>query len=147
VHYRRILDDKALQEIWTSDSEGKDFQPFGTTIDFYDIKHQRWTAVWIYPAQAMTVIMTGNEVNGSLVLTGHDESGSLQRWSTSAGQRGSIVIRAEISNDEGEYVASPGNKLPATASRLSLALEEKEIIKRWGDHIDLRVPRLTHGGD
>lgn len=102
VHYSWILDGKALQEIWTSASEDKGPQPFGTTIDFYDLKRQRWTAVWIYPAEGMTMIMTGGEVNGSFVLTGHDQSGALQRWSTSVGQRDSIVIRAEISNDEGK---------------------------------------------
>jgi hypothetical protein len=102
VHYSWVLGGKALQEIWTSDFESKDLLPFGTTIDFYDLKRQRWTAVWIYPAEGMTMIMTGGEVNGSFVLTGHDQSGALQRWSTSVGQRDSIVIRAEISNDEGK---------------------------------------------
>jgi hypothetical protein len=102
VHYSWILGGKALQEIWTSDSESKDLLPFGTTIDFYDLKRQRWTAVWIYPAEGMAMIMTGGDVNGSFVLTGHDQSGALQRWSTSVGQRDSIVIRAEISNDEGK---------------------------------------------
>jgi hypothetical protein len=102
VHYSWILGGKALQEIWTSDSESKDLLPFGTTIDFYDLKRQRWTAVWIYPAEGMAMIMTGGDVKGSFVLTGHDQSGALQRWSTSVGQRDSIVIRAEISNDEGK---------------------------------------------
>jgi hypothetical protein len=102
VQYGWILGGKALQETWTSDSESKDSQPFGTTIDFYDLKRQRWTAVWIYPAEGMTMIMTGGEANGSFVLTGHDQSGALQRWSTSVRQRDSIVIRAEISNDEGK---------------------------------------------
>jgi hypothetical protein len=102
VHYSWVLGGKALQEIWTSDSESKDLLPFGTTIDFYDLKRQRWTAVWIYPAEGMAMIMTGGDVNGSFVLTGHDQSGALQRWSTSVGQRDSIVIRAEISNDEGK---------------------------------------------
>ena len=41
MHYGWILDGKALQEIWTSDSESKDLRPFGTTIDFYDSKRQR----------------------------------------------------------------------------------------------------------
>jgi len=50
----------------------------------------------------MTMIMTGSEGNGRLVLTGHDESGALQGWSTSVGERDSIVIRAEISIDEGK---------------------------------------------
>jgi hypothetical protein len=51
----------------------------------------------------MTMIMTGGEVNGSFVLSGRDQSDALQRWSTtSAGQRDSVVVRAEISNDEGK---------------------------------------------
>jgi hypothetical protein len=91
VHYSWILGGKALQETWTSDSESKDLQLFGTTIDFYDLKPQRWTAVWIYPAAGMTMLMTGGEANGSFVLTGHDQSGALQRWSTSVGQCDSIV--------------------------------------------------------
>jgi hypothetical protein len=45
--------------------------------------------------------MTGGEVNGSFVLTGHDESGALQRWSTNVVESNSIVIRLDISNDEG----------------------------------------------
>ena len=103
VHYAWILVGKALQEIWSSNSDTKDLLPFGTMIDFYDLKHQRWTAVWIYPAEGMTMIMTGGKVNGSLVLSGHDQSGALQRWSTSGvGQRDSIVVRAEISNDDGK---------------------------------------------
>ena len=99
VSYSWILDGKALQEIWSSDSESKGRQSFGTTIDLYDLKRQRWTAVWIYPAQGMTSIMTGGEVNGSLVLTGRKESGALERWSTSVAQPGSVAIRADVSDD------------------------------------------------
>jgi hypothetical protein len=102
VRYGWILDGNALQEIWLSDSESKHLQPFGTTIDFYDRKRQRWTAVWIYPAQGITSIMTGGEVNGALVLTGRNESGALERWSTSVAPPNSITIRAEVSDDEGK---------------------------------------------
>ena len=102
VHYSWILDGKALQEIWTSASEDKDPQPFGTTINFYDRKRQHWTAVWVYPAEGMTLIMTGGEVDGRFVLTGFDESGALQRWSTNVVQSDSIVIRLDISNDDGK---------------------------------------------
>jgi hypothetical protein len=102
VQFSWILDGNALQEIWLSDSESKHLQPFGTTIDFYDRKRQRWTAVWIYPEQGVTSIMTGGEVNGSLVLTGRNESGALERWSTSVAQPNSIAVRAEVSDDEGK---------------------------------------------
>lgn len=102
VNYSWILDGEALQEIWTSVSENKGPQAFGTTINFYDRKRQRWTAVWVYPIESMTLIMTGGEANDSFVLTGHDESGALQRWSTSVVESNSIVIRLDISNDEGK---------------------------------------------
>jgi tRNA (Thr-GGU) A37 N-methylase len=44
----------------------------------------------------MTMIMTGGEVNGGFVLSGHDQSGALQRWSTTnAGPLGlhSVTVR------------------------------------------------------
>jgi hypothetical protein len=102
VRYSWILGGKALQEIWSSASESADSQPFGTTIDFYDLKRQRWTAVWIYPAQGMTSMMSGGEVNGSFVLTGRNESGSLERWSTSVTSPDSIAVRADVSDDDGK---------------------------------------------
>jgi hypothetical protein len=102
VHYDWILGGQALQEVWTSDAQSEDPQPFGTTINFYDPKRQRWAAVWVYPAQGETTLMTGGEVNGSFVLTGHDESGALQRWSTSIVDPASVVGRFDISHDEGK---------------------------------------------
>jgi hypothetical protein len=102
VHYSWILEGKALQEIWTSDSEDSDPRPYGTTINFYDPKRQRWTAVWIYPAQGQTTVVTGGDVNGRYVLTGHDESGALQRWSTGVEGSDSIVGRFDISDDDGK---------------------------------------------
>jgi hypothetical protein len=102
VHYSWILDGKGLQEIWSSDAESAEPQPFGTTIDFYDPKRQRWTAVWIYPAEGDTTVTTGGEVNGSFVLTGRDQSGALQRWSTSIVEPDAAVGRFEISHDDGK---------------------------------------------
>ena len=57
VTYSWILDGGAMQEVWTSDAHNKEPQPYGTTIDFYDGKRQRWTSVWIYPAQGMTTVV------------------------------------------------------------------------------------------
>ena len=49
------------------------------------------------------MMMASGEVNGSFVLSGRNQTGALQRWSTTgARQRGSIVVRAEISNDDGK---------------------------------------------
>jgi hypothetical protein len=102
VTYSWILDGGAMQEIWTSDAHNKEPQPYGTTIDFYDGKRQRWTAVWIYPAQGLTTVVTGSEVDGRIVLTGRDEAGAIQRWSINDIQTDSFVWRFESSNDEGK---------------------------------------------
>jgi hypothetical protein len=97
-----ILDGKALQEVWTSDSESKDPRPFGTMINFYNPKRQQWTAVWVYPSQGETWQMTGGDVDSNFVLTGHDQAGALQRWSTSVVTPDSVIGRFDISHDEGK---------------------------------------------
>jgi hypothetical protein len=102
VNYSWILNGGAMQEIWTSDAHNEKPQPYGTTIDFYDGKRERWTAVWIYPAQGMTTVVTGREEDGRIVLTGRDEAGAIQRWSINDIQTESFVWRFESSNDEGK---------------------------------------------
>jgi hypothetical protein len=100
--YAWILDGGALQEVWTSDAHNKEPQPYGTTIGFYDGKRRCWTSVWIYPAQGMTTIVTGSEVDGRIVLTGSDQAGAMQRWSISDIRSDSFVGRFESSTDEGK---------------------------------------------
>jgi hypothetical protein len=102
VTYAWILDGGALQEIWTSDAHDKEPQPYSTTISFYDGKRQRWTAIWIYPAQAMTLIVSGNAVDGGIELTGHDVAGAIQRWLLNDFQAESFSARFDTSNDEGK---------------------------------------------
>lgn len=102
VHYSWILDGKGLQEIWSSDASNPEPRPFGTTVDFYDPKHQRWTAVWIYPDEGTTMVTTGGDVDGAFVLTGRDQSGALQRWSTSIIEPDAAMGRFEISRDDGK---------------------------------------------
>ncbi len=102
VTYGWILDGQGLQEIWTSDAHNKEPKPFGLSIIFYDSKRQHWTEVWMYPAQGMTTIMTGGEVDGRIVLIGHDDAGAMLRWSFNDIQTNSFVWRGEISKDEGK---------------------------------------------
>lgn len=102
VSYSRILDGGALQEIWTSDAHNQQPQPYSTTIAFQDSKRQRWTEVWIYPAKGYTSIMSGGEVDGHIVLTGHDDDGTLQRWTLSEAQPAALEWRFESSSDGGK---------------------------------------------
>ena len=100
--YRTILDGAAIQEIWTSDYHGNKAQPYGTTLEFYDGKRQRWTAMWIYPGQGSYYSVSGGEVDGRIVLTGNDQEGVLQRWSSQDFQRDSFTGRFEVSKDGGK---------------------------------------------
>jgi hypothetical protein len=102
VTFAWILDGGALQEIWTSDAHDREPQPYGTTISFYDSKRQRWTAIWIYPAQAMSLIVSGNAVDGGIELSGRDAVGAIQRWLLNDFQADSFTARFDTSNDEGK---------------------------------------------
>ncbi len=101
VTYAWILGGQALQETW-SDVDGKAVKPYGTTISYLDTKHGRWNATWIYPEAAMTMLVSGKEVAGSMVLTGRDADGALQRWTTGEVQADSFVGRYESSSDDGK---------------------------------------------
>ena len=101
VTYAWILGGQALQETW-SDVDGKTIKPYGTTISYLDTKHGRWNATWVYPEAAMTMLVSGNDVAGRMVLTGHDADGALQRWTTDAVRSGSFDGRYESSSDGGK---------------------------------------------
>ena len=99
--YQPILGGAAIQEIW-SDSHGRSSQPYGTTLEFYDGKRSRWTALWIYPAQGMYYSVSGGETGGRIVLTGEDQEGVMQRWSEEDFRSNSFVGRFEVSKDGGK---------------------------------------------
>lgn len=101
VTYTWILDGGALQEIW-SDVDGKTVKPYGTTISYLDEKHGRWNETWVYPEAGMTMLVSGSEMDGRMVLTGRDETGALQRWTIGAVESDAFVSRFERSQDEGK---------------------------------------------
>lgn len=99
--YRWILDGAAIEETW-SDYHGRETQPYGTTIEFYDGKHDRWTAIWIYPGQGMYYALSGGETDGRILLTGRDQEGALQRWSDEDFRTNTFTGRFEVSKDGGK---------------------------------------------
>lgn len=99
--YQRILGGAAIQEIW-SDSHGRSTQPYGTTLEFFDGKRNRWTALWVYPQQGMYYSVSGGETGGRIVLTGEDQTGVMQRWSDEDFRSNSFTGRFEVSKDGGK---------------------------------------------
>ena len=102
VTYSWILDGLALQEVWTSDSLNKVPQPYSTAIGFHDGKRDRWTEVWVYPAQGIVLSVSGVAEGERIVLTGRDDAGANQRWEINDIQANSFVSRFESSTDEGK---------------------------------------------
>jgi hypothetical protein len=100
--YRWILDGTAIQEIWTSNYHDRKAQPYGTTIEFYDARREHWTAIWIYPEKGMYYSLSGGATAGSIVLSGSDQEGVMQRWSTGNFRGNSFVGRFEASKDGGK---------------------------------------------
>lgn len=98
--YRWILDGAAIEETW-SDYHGRKTQPYAKIIDFYDSKHGRWTAIWIYPQQGEYYALSGGEMDGRIVLTGRDQEGALQCWSDGDFHDNTFVGRFEASKDGG----------------------------------------------
>jgi hypothetical protein len=99
--YQRILDGAAIQEIW-SDSHGRSTQPYGTTLEFYDGKRNRWTALWIYPEQGMYYSVSGGQTGSRIVLTGEDQQGVMQRWTDEDFRTNSFVGLFDVSKDGGK---------------------------------------------
>jgi hypothetical protein len=91
--YSQILDGGALQETWASDAHNSKLQPYGMTIEFYDEKRQCWTAVWIYPAQGVTTVVTGAEVDGKIQFTDRNQAGATERWPMTDMQADSFLLR------------------------------------------------------
>jgi hypothetical protein len=50
----------------------------------------------------MVTVTSGGQGDGGLVLTGRNQSGALERWSTSDIQPDSFVARYETSDDDGK---------------------------------------------
>lgn len=100
--YRWILEGAAIQEVWTSNYRGRQAQPYGTTLEFFDAARNRWTAIWIYPEKGMYYSVSGGEAEGHIVLSGMDQDGLLQRWSNGEFRANSFVGRFDVSRDGGK---------------------------------------------
>lgn len=74
----------------------------GTTIRFFDPQMGTWRIVWIEPAAGAVIQLTGGEVDGRIVLTGHDADQSKLRWSFNDIGTTAFEWRGERSRDGGQ---------------------------------------------
>ena len=100
LHWRWILEGRALQDVWSSiDEETGREVPWGTTVRFYDPKIDAWRSTWISPRQGAVKTFIGRNVGGEIVLERKSEEGYLVKWIFSDIARDSFRWRAEESRD------------------------------------------------
>jgi len=103
LHWRWILDGRAVQDVWMSIDEktGKAI-PEGTTIRFYDQKLDAWHSIWISPTQGVVKTFVARQVGTEIVLEGRTHEGDPVKWIFSEITPSSFQWRSEESRDSGK---------------------------------------------
>ncbi len=96
IHWRWILEGRAVQDIWMGyDEEEGRMVPGGTTVRFYDPSIDAWHSVWISPDQRAVRQFIARPVGDEIVLDGREEDGTPIRWIFSEIARDSFRWRGE----------------------------------------------------
>ncbi len=103
VHWRWILDGKAVQDVWSwrEKSSGK-YLSSGTTVRFYDPSIDAWHSVWIHPDRRLVEQFTARRVNDEVVLEGRHPDGHAERWIFSEIRPESFRWHSDESWDDGK---------------------------------------------
>ena len=102
LHWRWILDGRALQDVWmTIDEKTQKPVTDGTTIRFYDPRIDAWRVTWISPTQGVVKTLIGRPVGDEIVLEGKNDEGHLVKWIFSEITSDSFRWHSEQSHDNG----------------------------------------------
>jgi hypothetical protein len=103
LHWRWILEGRAVQDVWMfGDEETKNLRPAGTTVRFYDPKIDAWHSLWISPLQNFVKTFVARKVGDEIVLEGRSPEGYQLKWIFSEIEKDSFRWRSEESRDEGK---------------------------------------------
>ena len=81
IHFRWVLDGKAVQDVWMTHEENPPHVvPVGTTIRFYDPKIDAWQSIWIAPMHGLVQTFLARKVGDEIVLEGKSKDGYPERW-------------------------------------------------------------------
>ena len=103
LHWRWILEGRAVQDIWMfRDEETNKIVPAGTTVRFYDPEIDAWHSVWITPLHRDVDLFLGRKVGTEIVLERKDPDGVMTKWIFYDVKPNSFLWRGEKSKDLGE---------------------------------------------
>lgn len=81
LHWRWILEGRAVQDVWTTiDEKTQKSIPIGTTVRFYNPEIDAWNSVWLSPVQGRVNTFIGRPAGSEIVLEGKNERGNSIRW-------------------------------------------------------------------
>jgi hypothetical protein len=103
LHWRWILDGRAVQDVWmTTDEKTSRSVREGTTVRFYDQKIDAWHSVWISPAQGVVKTFVARQAGDEIVLEGKTAEEYLVKWIFSEITPDSFRWHSEESRDNGK---------------------------------------------
>jgi hypothetical protein len=81
LHWRWILEGRAVQDVWATIEEktGRSI-PLGTTIRFYDPRIDAWHSIWISPINRVARVFLARQVGDEIVLEGTSARGNPLHW-------------------------------------------------------------------
>ena len=84
LHWRWILEGRALQDVWsTIDEASGRAVPLGTTVRFYDPSLKAWQSTWISPVNGVVRKFIGRKLGSEIVLEGQSARDNPLRWTFS----------------------------------------------------------------
>jgi len=96
LHWRWILEGRAVQDVWsTSDRASGRPVPLGTTLRFYDPKIDAWHSIWVSPVNHVARSFVARKVGPEIVLESKNARGIPIRWIFSEITHDSFRWRAE----------------------------------------------------
>lgn len=108
-HFGRVLEGRAIQDVWISpprSKRDKDLSKarnrYGTTIRFYHPQDKKWWITWINPVSGAHDILVARKVDDDIVHEGRDKAGNLMRWVFTEITRRTARWYAERSFDGGK---------------------------------------------
>lgn len=103
VHFRWILEGRAVQDTWSAiEGDPPVETPIGTTVRFYDAGQDRWTSLWIAPKYGALERFEVRSVGGEIILDLQKDTGNPERWIFSEITPSAFRWRAEESADAGQ---------------------------------------------
>jgi len=96
LHWRWILEGRAVQDVWSVvDPASGEAVPLGTTLRFYDPTIDAWHSLWVSPVNHVARPFVARQVGSEIVLEGTNARGHPIRWIFSEITRDSFRWRAE----------------------------------------------------